>query len=83
MGYIIKQQISKLVFNMCTDTRFTEANEKTLTTTLIALYTDLSVPVKGKNMIQNHIFKLTQNQNLQKSIKLFKIQITASGNLSE
>lgn len=56
---------------MCTDTRFIKANEKTLTTTLIALYTDLSMPVKGKNMIQNHIFKLKQNQNFQKSIKLF------------
>lgn len=36
---------------MCTDTRFTKANEKKLTTTLIALYTDLSVPVKWKIMI--------------------------------
>lgn len=71
MGYIMKQRISKLIFHMCTDTRFIKANEKTLTTTLIALYTDLSMPVKGKNMIQNHIFKLKQNQNFQKSIKLF------------
>lgn len=36
---------------MCTDTRFTEANEKTFTTTLIALYTDLIISNSRKRML--------------------------------